>query len=89
MKVLAAVAAVVGIILVAGTNARVALGLGLVGLAGYIVVTGMMERLERIEHAVKDLRNQADAERLHTELARREVVDPHSAERQRDPDPLA
>ena len=79
-------AASVGSILIAGTDARLALGLGFVGLGGYIVVTGIMERLERIEHGVNDLGHEADAERLHTELARREVVGAHPAEQQREPD---
>jgi hypothetical protein len=85
MKILAAVAAMVGIILIAGTNAALALGLGLVALASYIVATRIMERLERIEHGVDDLRHQAEADGLNQELLRRADVGSQPPEQQSEP----
>lgn len=74
MKILAAVALMVSVILIAGTNATLALGMGLMGLAAYIMVNGFVERLERIEYAVEDVRHHAEAERLNAELAGRAGV---------------
>jgi len=61
MTIPAAIAVLVGIILTAGTNARVALGLGLIALAAYLVVTGIVERLQRVEDGVAGLRDSAMA----------------------------
>ena len=70
MKIVIAIAGMIGITLIAGSNAMMALGLGLIGLAGYLVVTGLTERLDRIDQGLRDLQHATEAHRLTRELAR-------------------
>ena len=72
-KWLAAVAGMAGTALIAGTSGTLALGIGLLVFAAFIVVNDIVERLERIEHAVNDMRDHTEAERLSAALARAEA----------------
>jgi hypothetical protein len=79
-KWLAAVAGMAGTALIAGTNGTLALGIGLLVFAVFLVVNDIVERLERIEHAVDDMRDHTEAERLSAALARSEAGESPSAE---------
>ena len=72
-KWLAAVAGMAGTALIAGTSGTLALGIGLLVFAAFIVVNDIVERLERIEHAVNDMRAHIEAEQLSAALARGEA----------------
>ena len=68
-KALPAIAAVIGMVLIAGTSTTLALGLGCIGVAAYLVVNDIVERLDRIEVSVADRRHEADAKLLAESLA--------------------
>jgi len=61
---IATVAALAGIVMIAGTNPWLALGVGLLVFAAVIVTNDIIERLQRIDQAISDLRDHAEAERL-------------------------
>ena len=66
---LATVAALAGIVMIAGTNPWLALGVGLLVFAAVIVTNDIIERLQRIEHTIGELRHHAEAERLQQGLS--------------------
>ena len=65
---IATVAALVGIVLAAGSNPWLALGIGLLVFSAVLVLTDMIERLQRIEQTLGELRDHAEAARLQDTL---------------------
>ena len=61
---IATVAALAGIVMIAGTSPWLALGVGLLVFAAVIITNDVVERLQRIDHAVSELRDHAEAARL-------------------------
>jgi hypothetical protein len=57
----ATVAALAGIVLAAGSNPWMAIGIGLLVFGAVLVLNDLIERLHRIEQTVTEIRDHADA----------------------------
>ena len=73
MSISAAIAALAGLILLAGTNPILALGLGCLALSGYLVVNRIVEQLARIEALLLDIQTEATSHAVADALRSRQA----------------
>jgi hypothetical protein len=72
---IATVAALAGIVLTAGSNPWLALGLGLLVFSAVLVLNDLTDRLQRIEQAVVEVRDHVEAAALAEGLTRGGAAD--------------
>jgi hypothetical protein len=70
LHAVATVAALAGIVLTAGSNPILALGIGLLVFAAVLMLNDFTDRLQRIEQSLGEVAAQVDAATLHERLAR-------------------